>query len=94
MCVCAHTRVSVRACVRGGCVVWVDGCLSRAQAPGLYKGYDADALPAVVQAIRDGDPGLTQSQIDVAADRVQAAADYLSKKEQQQQQPPPQTKKM
>ena len=42
-----------------------------------YKGYDADALPGVVHAIRAGDKAEAQAQLSLAAERVQAAAGFI-----------------
>jgi len=48
------------------------------QAPGLYLGYAAESLPGVAQALDSGDLESAQEQADLAADRIQAAAEYLT----------------
>ena len=48
------------------------------QAPGLYLGYAAEALPGVRQALDDGDQALAQEQVEVAAARIAAAATFLA----------------
>jgi N-acetylated-alpha-linked acidic dipeptidase len=48
------------------------------QAPGLYLGYAAEAFPGVRQALDVGDEPLAQSQADLAASRVAAAAAFLA----------------
>ena len=47
------------------------------QAPGLYLGYAAEALPGVRQALDDGDVALAQQQAEVVATRINAAASFL-----------------
>lgn len=48
------------------------------QAPGLYLGYGAESFPGVTQALSDGEWTLAQDQVQVAADRVAAAANFLA----------------
>jgi len=47
------------------------------QAPGLYLGYEGESLPGVTQAVSDGEWGLAQEQVWVAACRILAAARFL-----------------
>merc|ERR1719213_421989 len=47
------------------------------QAPGLYTGYAPKTLPGIYEAIGAQQWTLAQSQIKVAASRVNAAADFL-----------------
>lgn len=48
------------------------------QAPGLYKGYGADSLPGVTQAVNDGKMGQAQQQVLVAAWQIKEAALFLA----------------
>jgi N-acetylated-alpha-linked acidic dipeptidase len=48
------------------------------QAPGMDLGYAAEAFPGIQQALDDGDLGTAEQQVRVAAERVQAAAAFLS----------------
>lgn len=48
------------------------------QAPGMYLGYAAEAFPGIQQAIDADDSDLAQAQVVVAADRIQAAATFMS----------------
>lgn len=47
------------------------------QAPGLYLGYAADVYPGITQALRDVNMTLAESQVEVVANRINAAATYL-----------------
>ena len=53
---------------------WFLHCL---QAPGLYTGYAPKTLPGMYDAVSDGDFALAQTQADVAAERITAAAKFL-----------------
>lgn len=48
------------------------------QAPGLYKGYGAESLPGVTQAVNDGKMALAEEQVLVAAGRIRDAALFLA----------------
>jgi N-acetylated-alpha-linked acidic dipeptidase len=47
------------------------------QAPGMYLGYAAEAFPGVQYALEMGDFQLAQEQVQVAAERISAAASFL-----------------
>lgn len=47
------------------------------QSPGLYLGYAADVYPGITQALRDMNMTLAESQVEVVANRINAAATYL-----------------
>jgi N-acetylated-alpha-linked acidic dipeptidase len=47
------------------------------QAPGMDLGYAAEAFPGIQQAIDDGDPDVAKEQVELTAERIQAAADFL-----------------
>mmetsp|Transcript_26132 Transcript_26132/g.104572 ORF Transcript_26132/g.104572 Transcript_26132/m.104572 type:complete len:440 (+) Transcript_26132:1021-2340(+) len=47
------------------------------QAPGYYLGYGSTAFPGVAHALEDGRLDEAQQQVDVAADRINAAAAVL-----------------
>ena len=49
------------------------------QAPGLYLGYAAEALPGVQQALDDDDLEVAQEQAEVAAECIMNSAKYLGK---------------
>ncbi|KAG7344538.1 transferrin receptor-like dimerization domain containing protein [Nitzschia inconspicua] len=48
------------------------------QAPGMDLGYAAEAFPGIQQALDEKNFALAQVQLDVTADRIQAAATFLS----------------
>jgi len=48
------------------------------QAPGLYTGYAAQTLPGIEHALTTYDYKEAQEQVEVAAGRVQAAAEFLA----------------
>jgi N-acetylated-alpha-linked acidic dipeptidase len=47
------------------------------QAPGMYLGYAAEAFPGIQQAINEGNLHLAQKQVQLATERVHAAAESL-----------------
>lgn len=53
---------------------WFKHCL---QAPGLDLGYAAESFPGIQQALDDQRYALAQEQIDLAAERITAAANNL-----------------
>jgi len=48
------------------------------QAPGLYTGYAPKTLPGVYDAVSSGDFATANAQAQVAAERIEAAAAFLS----------------
>lgn len=53
------------------------------QAPGMNLGYAAEAFPGVQQAIDDEDLKVAQEQVQVVAERIQAAAFFLKASQQE-----------
>lgn len=47
-------------------------------APGVDNGYAAQIFPGIVEAVINGDPVVCQEQINVAAERIDMAADCLT----------------
>merc|ERR1712224_617577 len=47
------------------------------QAPGLYTGYAPKTLPGIYHSITTSDWKTAQSQIEVAAERILSAANFL-----------------
>jgi len=50
---------------------WFKHCL---QAPGMDLGYAAEAFPGIQQALDQGEYTIAQEQIDLTAERIQAAS--------------------
>jgi len=48
------------------------------QAPGLFKGYGADSLPGLTQAINDNDWNSATEYSNIISVRIKAAADYIT----------------